>query len=596
MMASSDSPFFDTVIIGGGSAGCVMANRLSADPGQRVLLVEAGDDTPPDAVPAPIADSYPMGLFHGDRFVWPGLSAFTTRRLDGSRGTRAYEQGRVMGGGSSINVQSANRGLPRDYDEWAALGAKGWEWDSVLPYFIKLERDLDCDGPLHGKDGPIPIRRILPPGWPPFAEAATQAFAASGLPRRIDQNGEFGDGVFPPAFNNENDRRVSTAVAYLDAATRVRPNLAIWQRTRLRRLLMEGPRAIGAEVEREGERTVVSAGRVVVTAGALQTPAILLRAGIGDGAELAALGIPVTVHRPGVGRNLRDHPTLTLCQYLPPHLRLPIAYRRASFAALRFSSGLPGGEASDMYATASARAGWHGLGRRLALYFLWCNRPKSSGRVRLVSPDPDVYPETDLNLLDDPLDLARMMAGVRTLFRLLVCDALNPDAGDLFPAAFSPAIKRLSRVSRANALLAEGLGALLDVPAALRHMALKRIMSGGTALADIVADDARLEAFVRGNVFGVWHASGTCRLGDPADPEAVLDPSGRVIGTENLFVADASAMPRLPTANTNIPVIMIAEKIAGGLVTPVGVSQRFPRVNDRQPCGRRPDTSDRRIG
>ncbi|GGF55978.1 glucose dehydrogenase [Azorhizobium oxalatiphilum] len=565
----TDAPAFDTIIVGGGSAGCVLANRLSADGRSRVLLLEAGADTPPGAVPAPIADSYPMGLFHGDRYIWPGLSALTGTRPDGTRGSRAYEQARIMGGGSSINVQSANRGLPRDYDEWAALGATGWGWDDVLPFFIKLERDLDFGGPLHGKDGPLPIRRIQPPNWPPFAEAATRAFARSGVLRRQDQNGEYEDGIFPPAFSNEHDRRVSTAVAYLDATTRARSNLAIWPESQVARLVMDGPRATGVEVERGGTRQVVSAGRVIVTAGALQTPALLMRAGIGPGAHLQELGLPVIADRAGVGQNLRDHPTLTFCQYLPKHLRLPLSYRRSAFAAFRFSSGIAEGEPSDMYATASARAGWHALGNRLGLYFLWCNRPLSSGSVRLISPDPADYPKADLNLLSHPQDLARMMAGVRKVVGLLLSPELNPNPADLFPAGFSPAIKKLSAVTPANARLTAVLGALLDVPAALRGPVLKYVMSGG-ALPRVIADDARLEAFVRENAFGVWHASGTCRMGSASDPLAVVDPRGKVMGTENLYVADTSVMPRLPSANTNVPVIMVAEKIATGLVGPSG--------------------------
>lgn len=216
---------FDYVIVGGGSAGCVLAHRLSAVPSLRVALIEAGKDTPPGAVPAAILDSYPMPVFCGDTYIWPEIKASATR----TAAPRVYEQGRVMGGGSSINVQSANRGLPRDYDGWATNGATGWAWQDVLPYFRKLERDVNFpEGELHGGDGPVPIRRVLKADWPPFCHAFADGMRKNGFAGLQDQNGEFGDGYFPGAFSNLDDKRVSTAVAYLDAQTRRRRNLHIY--------------------------------------------------------------------------------------------------------------------------------------------------------------------------------------------------------------------------------------------------------------------------------------------------------------------------------------------------------------------------------
>jgi 5-(hydroxymethyl)furfural/furfural oxidase len=561
-----DGLYFDDVIVGGGSAGCVLANRLSADGRRRVLVVEAGMDMPPDATPPEILDSYPMPLFYGDRYIWPGLSATGGRNAEGKPIVRAYEQGRVIGGGSSINMQSANRGLPRDYDEWRDLGARGWGWEDVLPYFRKLETDLDFAGPLHGRSGPIPIRRVARGMMPEFGKAVGEALLATGLPFMKDQNAEFEDGIYPPAFSNRDDQRVSAAAAYLDTATRRRPNLTIWGDSEVERLQVDGHRATGVVVARSGHTIVVGAGRVILAAGALQSPAILMRAGIGPANALRALDIAVNIDSPGVGSNLRDHPALSFCQYLPRRLRLPLSRRRASFAALRFSSGYPGCDASDMYITGSARAGWHALGARLGLYFLWCNRPHSSGTVTLATRDPKAYPVVDFNLLSDRRDLERLISAVKLLAKLVIHPALNPQPGDFFPASYSPRIKRLSRFSTGNRIIASVLGAMLDVPAGIRRLFIRLVLLNGTEFEATLADDRALEHFVRRSVSSVWHPVGTCRMGDPADRMAVVDPEGKVIGSDNIHVADASIMPRLPTANTNVPVIMAAEKISDALL------------------------------
>ena len=235
---------------------------------------------------------------------------------------RKYEQARVLGGGSSINGQLANRGAPSDYDEWEARGAEGWNWNAVLPYFKKVERDMDFDGPWHGKDGRIPVRRIFPDMWNGHAKAVAKAFEGAGFPYVQDQNGEFKDGYFPITISNLYDRRVSAAIGYLDPGTRLRDNLTISTRTEVQGLLFEGTRCVGVKALVDGKETEFrvnsGGGEVVVSSGAIHSPAHLLRAGIGPAGDLRDLGIEVVSNVPGVGQRLMDHPSISVSSFIKP--------------------------------------------------------------------------------------------------------------------------------------------------------------------------------------------------------------------------------------------------------------------------------------
>jgi 5-(hydroxymethyl)furfural/furfural oxidase len=267
-----------------------------------------------------------------------------------------------------------------------------------------------------------------------------------------------------------------------------------------------------------------------------------------------------------VGRNLQDHPSLTFCHFLAPRFRMPMSRRRASMTAARFTSDVEACDDSDLYLSSATRAAWHALGNRLGLFFLWCNRPYSRGRVQLASPDAAVFPHVELNLLDDERDLARLAVGVRTLAKIVEASHLSDDPRDFFPAAFSPRVKALSRVSPGNAMLTALLGLALDAAGPVRHALIERFFTRGQRMSALLADPRALADFIRANVFGVWHASGTCRMGEAGTPGAVTDTEGRVHGTQGLRVVDASLMPRLPSANTNLPTIMIAEKIADAML------------------------------
>jgi 5-(hydroxymethyl)furfural/furfural oxidase len=219
-----------------------------------------------------------------------------------------------------------------------------------------------------------------------------------------------------------------------------------------------------------------------------------------------------------------------------------------------------------MYLSSATRAAWHSLGNRLGLFFLWCNRPFSRGQVQLVSRDPMTAPQIDLNLLADERDARRLAIGVRKMAEVVQQTALHTHAADFFPAAFSPRVKALSRLTKTNAALTTVLGAMLDTPAPLRRWIIESFVTGGQRMSTLLADEQALDAFIRKNVFGVWHASGTCRMGAFEDRSAVTDHEGQVHEIANLRVVDASLMPSLPSANTNIPTIMMAEKIADAIL------------------------------
>jgi 5-(hydroxymethyl)furfural/furfural oxidase len=565
---------FDYIIVGGGAAGCVLANRLSADRSIHVLVCEAGPDIRDGEAPPQILDSFAAHAFLDARFLWNDLQVTTDANAPrGNTGLpvrkRKYEQARVLGGGSSINGQLANRGAPWDYDEWEKRGAAGWRWDTVLPYFKKLEHDFDFDGPLHGTSGPLPIRRIFPNLWAEHAKAMTDGFRHIGFDYVEDQNGEFRDGYHPLAINNLYDRRVPAAIAYLTPTVRQRPNLSIRTGTTVTDLLFEGERCVGVRMLQDGQMQEVRALReVIVCCGAIYTPAMLLRAGIGPAAELQSLGIAVRRDLPGVGKRLMDHPSVALGAFVKPHARLNGKTRRHLLVGLRFSSEHPDAPRGDMAVSVSTKAAWHAVGEQMASVTTWVNKTFSeAGEVTLASADWRTPPRVDFRLLHDRRDVERLMAALRRLRGVFDAPAMKAAVEDPFAASFSEKVRQVSVINRANAFKTAVLARLLDGPRALRRFLFRKLILETPPLDELLADDQMLEAFIRRAAVGVWHASCSCRMGARTDPMAVTNPQGRVYGVPGLRIADASLFPVIPSANVHLTVLMVAEKIADEMLT-----------------------------
>jgi choline dehydrogenase-like flavoprotein len=556
-----DNP--DFLIVGGGSAGATLASLLSQDPATRVLLIEAGADTPPDAIPADITDTFPSSYLNRD-YLWPSLTA----RRSAEEPPRPFPQARVMGGGSSVMGLWALRGLPSDYDSWRDNGADGWGWSDVVSCFRKLEHDADRKPPSvaagdqeQRAECSYPIRRLPTAEWPAFVKAMKDAAAARQLPFIDDINESTADGFFAMPLSQD-EKRASSARCYLTSAVRRRGNLAIMPQTRVTALRIDGKLARGVTAERGQEIQHIDAREVIVSAGAIHSPAMLLRAGIGPAGELQRLGIKPVADRPGVGRNLQNHVYLHFALTLPRGLRLAAHLRRFAIAGARMSSGLPGCPAGDLLLFTIGRVSPRAYGPDLAMVGAALYAPCSRGEVTLASRASEVPPQINFSLLEDARDPPRMLKAARWAEALLLDPAVAATYSEAFLLPPVMSLHQFNRPGAIGALLALAAKAALNAPAALRRATVERAIRPGRWFADPRRQRPLTDAGLLAAAAPMAHPSGTCAIGRPDDPMAVVDPACCVHGIGQLRVVDASIMPRIPSANTNLPTLMIAHRAA----------------------------------
>jgi len=516
---------YDVVIVGGGAAGSVLASRLAENANTSVLLLEAGPDYPD---PASLPDEIKFG--HTRYAEAPDSEHNWALRgtITEEQGEIHVAQGKVIGGGSSINGQAMQRGLPEDFDSWSALGNDEWSYTKVLPYFRKSEHDLDIRDDFHGTDGPMPVRRRQSGPWPDIQKAFHEACLKEGFGAIEDTNGPNPSGVGVSPSNNLDGMRMSAAMTFL-GPMRHCLNLTVRGGVLVRKILINDAKAVGVEAESGGEVFNIEADRVVLSAGAIKSPHLLMLSGIGPQDQLQQFGITTVHELPGVGQNLMNHLSSHVAFKVKEGITLAGDVDAVHFSLHYTSQG--SSEVNDMLLRTNpvvdereervpgVRTKYVTDGvppEQVGRISCTLGLPDGSGHVKLASADPAVQPSFNYRYLQNPNDVRRVREGVRMGARFLESDAYKGVVD--------------YRINPTD---------------------------------DILADDNALDLWIRQNVGTARHVSGTCKMGPDSDPMAVVDQHCKVKGVQGLWVVDASVMPRVPrSGGAHATVLMIGERVA----------------------------------